>query len=58
MSFGVSGLVNVVLIVVSSFWTMIIIIHNKYERDILSTSEKRKVYYQNENLAYKTNTGL
>jgi hypothetical protein len=40
MSFGVSGLVNVILIVVAVlFGLLIIIIHNKYERDILSSSE-------------------
>jgi hypothetical protein len=51
MSFGVSGLVNVVLIVVAVlFGLLIIIIHNKYEKDILSTSEKTEGLrnYQNE----------
>jgi hypothetical protein len=41
MSFGVSGLINVALIVVAVlFGLLIIIIHNKYEKDLLSTSEK------------------
>ncbi|MFT5963332.1 MAG: hypothetical protein ACI9L6_000034 [Flavobacterium sp.] len=51
MSFGVSGLVNVVLIVAAVlFGLLIIIIHNKYEKDILSTSEKTEGLrnYQNE----------
>jgi hypothetical protein len=43
MSFGVSGLVNIVLIVAAVlFGLMMIIIHNKYEKNILSTSEKSK----------------
>jgi hypothetical protein len=51
MSFGVSGLVNIVLIVAAVlFGLMMIIIHNKYEKNILSTSEKSKGLrnYQNE----------
>lgn len=39
MSFGVSGLINIVLIVVAVlFGLMIIIIHNKYERDALKNN--------------------
>lgn len=51
MSFGVSGLVNIVLIVAAVlFGLMMIIIHNKYEKNILATSEKSKGLrnYQNE----------
>jgi hypothetical protein len=51
MSFGVSGLVNILLIVVAVlFGLMIIIIHNKYEKDILSINEKTQGLrnYQNE----------
>ncbi len=52
MSFGVSGLVNILLIVAAVlFGLMIIIIHNKYEKDILSINEKTQGLrnYQNEN---------
>ncbi|EIA08440.1 hypothetical protein [Flavobacterium frigoris] len=50
MSFGVSGLVNVILIVAAVlFGLMIIIIHNKYERDILSTNEKMQKLHNDEN---------